>query len=120
MLVVAGVPCALVAAARADGDAGLQQRRGNADGGGGRPAHYPHGGGADVGAIPAEPDARDHRGHVLLTQISVGAGDAGLGTVAERVDGGGQDAGIGVDVAWVGVQQLPGVAHASLGVVAVR
>jgi hypothetical protein len=38
----------------------------------------------------------------LLPQV--GVGDAGLGAVAERVDGGGQQAGVGVDGAWVGVQ----------------
>src|SRR6266852_7283486 len=114
VLMMPGVPLALVAAALADSHAGLQQRRG--DGGVVRrlAACHPFGGGAHIGAVEAKPDARDHLGHVLLAQVGVYVGDAGLGAVAERVDGGGQHTGVDVDGAWVGVQQLPRVAHGPL------
>ena len=38
-------------------------------------AHHPEGGGADIGAVQAQPDALDHLGPVLLAQA--GVGDAG-------------------------------------------
>src|SRR5215469_7315094 len=106
-----GMPLALVAAALADGHAGLQQGPGDVGVVGRRAAHDPDGGGADIGAVQAEPDACDHLGHVLLAQVGVDVGGAGLGTVAERIDGGGQHLGIGAGGGRVGVQQLPGVAH---------
>ena len=42
-------------------------------------AYDPGGGGADIGAVQAQPDARDHFGQVLLAQVSVGVGGAGPG-----------------------------------------
>src|SRR5258706_2715472 len=58
---------------------------------------------ADVGAIEAEADAADHRLHLLLAQVSIGVGGAGLGAVEacpdalhERVLFHGRLAGIGV------------------------
>jgi hypothetical protein len=77
MLVHLGMPLAFVAAALADGHAGLQQRPAGVgvvlrltadDRGGGR---------ADVGAVQAQPDARDHLGHIGFAQVGVGIGDAG-------------------------------------------
>src|SRR5215468_908159 len=106
-----GVPLALVAAALAAGHARLQQGPGDAGVVGRRAAYDPDGGGADVGALQAQPDARDHLGHVLLAQVGVDIGGAGLGAVVERVDGGGQHIGIGAGGGWIGVQQLAGVAH---------
>src|SRR6516165_862369 len=108
---VARMPSAFVAAAGADGHASLQQRPGDAGLVGGLAAYHPEGGGAHIGAVPAQPDARDHVGQVLFVQVIVGVGDAGLGAVAERVDGCRQQAGSGAQGTWVGVQQLPGVAH---------
>jgi len=40
--------------------------------------HHPEGGGADIGAVQAQPDALDHLGPVLLAQA--GVGDAGRGS----------------------------------------
>ncbi len=105
------MPLALVAAALAAGHAGLQQRLGDVGVVLRLAAGDPGGGGADIGAVQAQPDARDHLGQVLLAQVGVGVGGAGLGAVGERVDGGGQHAGVDIDGAWVGVQHLPGVAH---------
>ncbi len=114
VLVQPGMALALVAAALAGGHAGLQQRPGDACVGLGLAAGDPDGGGAHVGAVQAQPDALDQLGQVLLAQVVVGVGGAGLGAVVERADGGGQHAGVDVEVAWVGVQQLPGVAHGAL------
>ena len=114
MLVHPGVPLALIAAALADGHAGLQQRPGDIGGVLRLAAGDPRGGGADIGAVQAQPDARDHLGHVRLAQVSGVVGVAGLDAVAERVNGGGQQIGVEVDRARVGVQHLPGVAHVFL------
>ena len=89
-----GMPLALIAAALADGRAGPQQQPGGAGVKLRRAAEDPGGGGADIGAVQAQPDAFDHLGQVLLTQVSVGVGDAGLSAVAGRFDGGGQQADI--------------------------
>ena len=77
-------------------------------------ADDPRGGGADIDAVQAQPDARDHFGHVRLTQVSGVVGVTGLDAVAERVDGSGQHAGVDVERARIGVQHLPGVAHVFL------
>src|SRR5689334_8747220 len=106
-----GVPLALVAAALAAGHAGLEQGPGDAGVVDRGAAYDPDGGGADVGALQAQPDARDHLGQVLLAQVGVDIGGAGLGAVAERVDGGGEHLGIGAGRGWVGVQHLAGIAH---------
>ena len=76
-------------------------------------ADDPGGGGADIGAVQAQPDALDHPGQVLFAQVGAGVGGAGLGAVAERVNGVGHHGGVGGDGARVGVQQLLGVAHGS-------
>src|SRR6478736_8241906 len=55
-----GVPLALVAAALAAGHAGLEQGPGDAGVVDRGAAYDPDGGGADVGALQAQPDARDH------------------------------------------------------------
>src|SRR5580658_8364072 len=105
------VPLALIAAALADGHAGLQQRPGEAGVVLHLAAYDPRGGGADIDAVQAQPDAPDHLGHVLLAQVSGVVGIAGLGAVAQRVDGGGQYADVDGPGAWVSVQHLPGIAH---------
>ena len=74
------MPFALIAAVLADGHACLQQRPGGAGVIFRQAADDPAGGGADIGAVPAQPDARDHLGQVLLAQVSVGIGGAGPGT----------------------------------------
>jgi hypothetical protein len=84
-----GVAHALIAAAPADGHAGLQQRPGDSGVVVRQAADDPRGGGADIGAVQAQPDARDHLGHVRLAQVSGVVGVAGLDAVAERVDGSG-------------------------------
>src|SRR5215469_18348173 len=100
---VRGVPRALVAAALADGDTGLQQRPGDMSVVLRLAGHDPHRGGADIGAVEAQPDALDHLGQVLLAQVGLGVGNAGIGAVAERVDGGGQHTGVGIQSTGVGV-----------------
>jgi hypothetical protein len=109
-----GVSFALIAAALADGHAGLQQRPGDVGVVVGLAADDPRGGGADIDAVQAQPDARDHLGHVRLTEVSGVVGVAGLDAVAERVDGSGQHVGVDVERARIGVQHLPGVAHVFL------
>src|SRR5579859_6485273 len=106
-----GMPLALIAAALADGYAGLQQRPDEAGVVLRLAADHPCGGGADIDAVQAQPDAPDHLGHVLLAQVSGVVGIAGLDAVAERVDRGGQHARVDSPDARVGVQHLPGVAH---------
>src|SRR5215475_11828948 len=66
-------------------------------------ADHAEGGGADVGAVQAQPDAFDHLGQVLLGQVGVGVGGAGLGAVAERLKSGSQRTGVGGEGAGVGV-----------------
>jgi len=105
---------ALVAAAFAAGHAGLKQRPGEIGVPFGRTAEYPERRGADVGALQAQPDALDQLGDVRLAQVGVRVGRAGLGAVAERVDGGRQDARVDAYVVSIGFQHLPGVAHSSL------
>jgi hypothetical protein len=111
-----GMPLALIAAALADGRARPYQQPGGGEVTPGRAAKDADGGGADIGAVQAQPDARDHFGEVLLAQVSVGVGSAGLGAVAGRVDGGRQQPRIDMDGVLVGVHHLLAVAHAhSLG-----
>jgi hypothetical protein len=43
----------------------------------------------------------------VLAEVGVGVGGAGLGAVVERVDGSGRHAGVDVEGAWAGIQQLP-------------
>src|SRR5260370_11996427 len=114
VLVHPGMPLALVAAALAAGHAGLQERLDDVGVVLGLAADDPNSSAADVSALQAQPDARDELGDVRLAQVGVGVGRAGLAAVAERVDGGGQHAGVDVYVAWIGFQHLPGVAHSSL------
>jgi len=99
-----GVPFALIAAALADGHAGLQQRPGDVGVVVRRAADDPGGGRADIGAVQAQPDAPDHLGHVLLAQVRVGIGGTGLRAVVNRVDGGGQQGDVHVHGALVAVQ----------------
>ncbi len=93
MLVHLGMPLALVAAAFANGHTGLQKWPGDAGGVLGLAACDPDGGSADIGAVQAQPDALDQLGQVLLAQVVIGVGGAGLEAVVERVDSGGQYAG---------------------------
>src|SRR5260370_382819 len=74
VLVVRGVPPAFIAAALADGHAGLQERPGGAGVVFGQAAEDCGGGAADVGAGPAQPRALDHLGQVRLAQGGVGVG----------------------------------------------
>jgi hypothetical protein len=91
------MPLALIAAALTGGHTGLQQRPGDVGVVLGLAAGHPEHGGAHVAAVQAQPDALDQLGQVLLAQVVVGVGGAGLGAVVERVDGGGQDAGVDVE-----------------------
>src|ERR671919_699092 len=86
VLVHLGMPLALVAAALAGGRAGLQQRLGDVGVVLGLAAADPDGGGADVGAVQAQPYALDQLGDVRLAQVVVGVGGAGLGALVDRVD----------------------------------
>src|SRR5579859_4283622 len=106
-----GMPLALVAAALADSHAGLQQRPGDLGVIARRSADDRAGGGADIGAVQAQPDAHDHLGHVRLAQVRVDVGDTGLLAVADRVDGRGQQGDVSARRPLVAVQHLPGVAH---------
>src|SRR4029077_1418442 len=94
---------ALVAAALADGDAGLEQRHRDVGVVLGKAADDRDGSAADVGAFQAKPDALDQLGDVPFAQVGVGVGRARLRAVIKRVDGGGQHTGVDVDVACVGV-----------------
>jgi len=96
-VLVVRMPLALITAALADGHTCLQQRPGGARVVFRQAADNPAGGGADIGAVQAQPDAPDHLGQLLLAQVSVGVGGAGLGTVADRVNGGGQHADVDID-----------------------
>jgi len=58
-----------------------------------------------------QPHAPDHLGQVLLAQVRVDVGGAGLGAVAERVDSGRQHSGVDAAGTWIGVQHVPGVAQ---------
>ena len=109
-----GMPLALVAAAPADSHARLQQRPGQAGVVLRLAADDPRGGGTDIDAVKAQPDARDHLGHVLLAQVGGVVRVAGLGAVVESIDGGGQQVRVDVESARVGVQHLPGVTHGNL------
>ena len=91
---VGGMPLALIAAAFAYCHAGFQQRPGGVGVVFGQAAEDPACGRADVGAVQAQPDALHHLGQVLLVQVGVGIGVARLGAVTDRVDGGGQHAGV--------------------------
>jgi predicted metal-binding membrane protein len=103
MRVHPGVPLALVAAASADRHARLKQRLGDAGGVVRGTAGDVGGDGADVGAVQAQPDAPDHLADVLLAQVGVGVGDAGLRALSHRVDGRGQHVRVNVQGGWVGV-----------------
>src|SRR5215467_15139761 len=81
------MPLALVAAAPADSHAGLQQRPGEARVVVRLAANDRRGGGADIDAVQAQPDARDHLGNVPLAQVGSGVRVASLGAVVKRVDG---------------------------------
>src|SRR4029450_3223715 len=89
VLVQVGMPLALVAGALAGGRAGVQQRPGDVGVILGLGAYEPDGGGADVGAVQAQPDALDQLGHVLLAEVVVGAGGTGLACGPQGVGGGG-------------------------------
>src|ERR1700730_8423897 len=114
VLVHAGMMLALVAAALAAGHARLQERLDDVGVPLGRATYDPDRRAADVGALQAQPDALDELGDVRLAQVRVGVGRTGLGAVVKRVDGGGQHAGVDVQVVSIGFQHLPGVAHSSL------
>jgi hypothetical protein len=90
VLVNLGMPLALVATALACGHAGFQQRPEDVGVVIRLAARDPDGGGADVGAVQAQPDALNHLGQVLLAQAIVRVGGAGLGAIVERVDGASQ------------------------------
>jgi hypothetical protein len=111
VIVPPGMSLALVPATPADGNASLQQQLDHVGVVASLAACDPAGGGAHIGAVHAQPDAPGHVGNVLLAQVVVGIGGAGLGAVAERVDGGGKRADVDVDDARVCIQHLPGVAH---------
>ena len=97
------MPRALIAAAGAGGGAGLQQWLGDGGVVVALAADHSQGGGADIDAIQAQPDAPDHLGQVLLAQVRVGVGSARLGAVGERVDGAGQHTGVSVQAAGIGI-----------------
>ena len=102
------MPLAFVPAAPAGRHARLKLGSGEVGVVVGLAACHPQGGRTDVGAVQARADALDQLGHLRLAEAVVGAGGAGLRAVRQRVDGGGQDLGVEVEVARVGVQQLAG------------
>src|SRR5260370_4339732 len=108
------MPLALISATLADRHTGLNQRPADIGVVFGRAADSPERSCADVGAVHAEPDAFDHVGKVALAQVSVNVGGAGLDTVAEGIDCGGQYSGVDTRVMGVGVKHLSGVAHGFL------
>ena len=76
---VLGMLLALFAATLARGDASLQKRPGDASVVGRLAAYHSESGGADIGAVPAQSDALDHLGQVLLAQVIVRVSEASLG-----------------------------------------
>jgi hypothetical protein len=109
-----GMPLALVAAAPARGHASFQERPGDGRVVLAQSADGTHGRGADIGAVQAQPDALHHAGEVLFAEVGVGIGGTSPGTVAERLDGGGENAGVDIEVTLLGIEHLPGVAHGIL------
>ena len=102
MLVVLSMTFALVTAARAGSHASPQQRF---DDGGvriGLTAEDSDASGAHVDTVEAQPDAPDHLGDVLLSQVSVGVGDASLRALVKRIEGSRQYADVGVHGSRVG------------------
>ena len=89
VLVHPGMPLALIAAAPADGYAGLQQRPRDVGVVLGLAARYRCGGRADIGAVQAQPDALDHFGQVLRTLRSGGVkgSNEALNALARIING---------------------------------
>jgi hypothetical protein len=98
VLKVPGMPLALITAALADGHAGLQQRADHVGVVLRQAAYDPSSGGADIDAVQAQPDAPDHLGQVLRTQVSVDVGGTGLSAVSECIDSGSQHADVEAEV----------------------
>jgi hypothetical protein len=80
------MPLALVAAAPADGRARLDQRPYDAAVPGSRAAQHGCGSCADIRAVHAQANARDHLGQMQLAQVGVGIGTAGLRAVSRSLD----------------------------------
>lgn len=83
---VVRVAVALVPAAVADGDTGLEQRPHDLWVVLSRPAEHTARGVADVRAVKAEPDALHHVREILLTQVGVGVSYTGLDAFVQRVE----------------------------------
>jgi hypothetical protein len=80
------MPLALVAAAPADGRARLDQRPDDAVIPDNRAAQHGCGSCADIRAVQAQADARDHLDQMRLAQVGVGVGTAGLRAVSRSLD----------------------------------
>lgn len=108
------VPLALVPTRLAGGGACLQQRLGHVRSILSSATCDPRSGNTDIRAIQAESNAPHELRHVRLGQVCVGAANAGLDAVVERVNGGAQQVDIHIGVAWAAVQHLPRIAHLDL------
>jgi hypothetical protein len=108
-----GVTIALVAARRARGHARLKERPDDIDFVFTEAACDTGGGGTDIGALHAQPDALQHVANVRRAEVGVDVGSTSLSALDERFDGRGQNIGVNYDCTRVAVQQSPGVAHLS-------
>ena len=81
MLMVAGMPFALLGAQPAEVGAGLQHLHHQRRGGGSPPGQNRPGGGTGVGAIEIEADAAGELRGAILGEAGVGARHADLGTI---------------------------------------
>jgi hypothetical protein len=111
---LAGMALALVSAALADGDTGFEQGPHDVGVVLGRPAQHPACRNAHVRALQAQPYAFHHVGEILLAQVGVGVGDAGLDAIVQRVEGIAQESRIEGRFACRTRQDLPCVAHVFL------
>jgi hypothetical protein len=92
VLVVIGVPLALLAASPTRLGAGMHDCQGELRHELRLPAENPAGRDAHVAAVLARPDAADHHANVVLTQASIRACGTALRAIEARVDAGKQSA----------------------------
>src|SRR5690349_17333724 len=114
VIVRLGMALAFVAAARADGNTGLEQRPHDIGVVLGRPAEDRSSGGTDVGAVQAQPNALDHVSEVGLAQIRVRVDDASLNAIVQGIDRVAEDSAVETSIEHVCVQNLSCVAHQAL------
>ncbi len=106
MLVVGGVPRALIATGAAGRRAGLDRCADDAQIGRSLAGEDAAGGLADVGAVEVETNATDQLLHVVLAETGVGAARAGSGTVQALVDATQERVAIKAGLLWMRLDYL--------------